>query len=91
MEITYKIIYLDEVRTKQIPNLPKTVKTLIKEAIDERLTKDPIAFGKPLRFNLKGYRRLRVSDYRIVYWIDDEQKQVKIFAIKHRKDVYEEN
>jgi mRNA-degrading endonuclease RelE of RelBE toxin-antitoxin system len=51
---------------------------------------DPIGFGKPLRYSLKGHRRLRVSDYRIVYRIDADTSLVIIISIKHRKDVYEE-
>ena len=64
-------------------------KELIKRAIEERLMADPISFGKPLRYSLKGHRRLRVSDYRIVYRIED--KQVIILAIKHRKEIYEDH
>lgn len=51
---------------------------------------DPIGFGKPLRYSLKGHRRLRVSDYRIVYRIDPDANTVVIVSIKHRKDVYDE-
>jgi mRNA interferase RelE/StbE len=47
---------------------------------------DPVGFGKPLRYSLKGHRRLRVGDYRIVYRI--ENNNVLIVAIKHRKDIY---
>lgn len=47
---------------------------------------DPITSGKPLRYNLKGHRCLRVSDYRVIYRI--ENKSVIIIAIKHRKDIY---
>ena len=50
---------------------------------------DPIGFGKPLRYSLKGHRRLRVSDYRIVYRIEPEEHSVIIIAIKHRKVVYD--
>jgi len=51
---------------------------------------DPIGFGKPLRYDLKGHRRLRVSDYRIVYRIRSSPPTVIIVTIKHRKEVYEE-
>ncbi|KJV81821.1 plasmid stabilization system family protein [Rickettsia hoogstraalii str. RCCE3] len=51
---------------------------------------DPIAFGKPLRYSLKGHRRLRVSDYRIIYRIEQETSTVIIIAIKHRKEIYQE-
>lgn len=34
-----------------------------------------------------GYR-IRVGDYRILYTIDTTQKEVSVFAIGDRKDVY---
>jgi mRNA interferase RelE/StbE len=88
MEIKYQIQYLEEVVRKHIPALSSSAKTMLKRAIEERLVVDPIGFGKPLRYSLKGHRRLRVSDYRIVYRI--EADTVIIIAIKHRKDVYED-
>lgn len=90
MEIRYQIRYIDEVVKKHIPDLPISARALIKKAIEERLTIDPIGFGKPLRYSLKGHRRLRVSDYRVVYRIEPETKTVLIVAIKHRKDIYDE-
>ena len=84
----YTIDYLDSVVGEDIPNLPKTAKNMLKKAIEERLQIDPIGFGKPLRYSLKGHRRLRVGDYRVVYRIEPNKKNVVIIAIKHRKDVY---
>ncbi|MEK6734139.1 MAG: type II toxin-antitoxin system RelE/ParE family toxin [Pseudomonadota bacterium] len=91
MEIRYQIRYIEEVIKKHIPHLPSSARTLIKRAIEERLMLDPIGFGKPLRYSLKGHRRLRVSDHRIVYRIEPEACTVVIVAIKHRKDVYEDS
>ena len=91
MEMNYQIKYLDEVVRNDIPSLPPSAKILIKRAIEERLMVDPIGFGKPLRYSLKGHRRLRVSDYRVVYCIELETHTVVIVAIKHRKDVYEDS
>lgn len=90
MAIRYQVQYLEEVVRKHIPMLPSSAKALIKRAIEERLILDPIGFGKPLRYNLKGYRCLRVSDYRIVYRIAAEMQTIIVVAIKHRKDVYED-
>ena len=86
--MTYQICYQEEVLNKHIPNLPTSVKILIKRAIEEQLMVDPIGFGKPLRYSLKGHKRLRVSDWRVVYSIDSSKNLVTIVAIKHRKDVY---
>ncbi len=86
----FRVEYLDSVVDEDIPNLPKTMRALIKKAVEERLTIDPVGFGKPLRYSFKGHRRLRVGDYRIVFRVDVKKRIVTIVAIKHRKDVYEE-
>lgn len=85
----YQISYLDVVVREDIPSLPKRARKLIQSAIEQRLAVDPIGYGKPLRYSLKGHRRLRVSDYRIVYRIEENTHTVLIIAIKHRKDVYD--
>ncbi len=81
MEMTYSVHYLEEVVKKHIPCLSSSASILIKRAIEERLMIDPVRFGKPLRYSLKGHRRLRVADYRIVYCIEPEKKWVIIIAI----------
>ena len=86
----FNIEYLEVVVEEDIPSLPSSARKLIKKAIEERLSVDPVGFGKPLRYSLKGHRRLRVSDYRIVYRIDIDRYSVIITAIKHRKEVYED-
>lgn len=87
----YTIEYLDFMVNEDIPDLPKNAKRQVQKAIEERLTVDPVGFGKPLRYSLKGHRRLRVGDYRIIYRIEAEDNQVLIIAIKHRKNIYEES
>ena len=85
----YQIEYLESVVEDDMPNLSTSAKKLIRKAIEERLMVDPIGFGKPLRYSLKGHRRLRVSDYRVVYRIEPQSHTVVIIAIKHRKEVYD--
>lgn len=85
----WDIDYLPTVITHDLPNLSKTAKLQIKKSIEEKLTVDPIAFGKPLQYSFKGHRRLRVGDYRIIFRIDQNKKIVTIVLIGHRRDVYE--
>ena len=66
--------------------LPKVAREQISHAINTRLTADPAGVGKPLRYSLKGNRRMRVGDWRVIYRI--EGNTVFIFTIGHRKDVY---
>lgn len=85
----YRIVYEKQVAQIDIPALPKSAHEVIKRAIELRLTTAPIDYGKPLRRSLAGHRRLRVSDYRIIYRIDEAAKIVYVVAIGHRKDIYE--
>lgn len=84
----YSVQYLDSVK-EDLRGLPKSVKEKLKKAIEKRLMLNPIEFGKPLQYSLKGLRRLRVEDYRIIYQIDLDSKTILIVKIGHRKEVYE--
>ncbi|OGF46899.1 MAG: addiction module antitoxin RelB, partial [Candidatus Firestonebacteria bacterium RIFOXYA2_FULL_40_8] len=64
------------------------IKQRIKTAIELRLTVHPEKYGLPLRNTLKGYWKIRVGDYRVVYQI--KEKAIVVKAIMHRKDIYKE-
>jgi mRNA interferase RelE/StbE len=40
--------------------------------------------------DLAGLCKLRVGDYRILYWVYPAQKLVRIYRIRHRSEVYRE-
>ena len=42
--------------------------------------------GKPLKYDLKNYRSVRIAPFRIIYRI--EQDKIIINCFDHRKDVY---
>lgn len=83
----YRIEYLESVVREDIPKLSKDIRNRVRNAIEQKLASHPIEFGKPLRYSLKGARRLRVDDWRIVYTIDPGNV-VLIVKIGHRKEVY---
>lgn len=83
----YSIQYLDSIKD-DLKGLSKSTKEKFKKAIEKKLMINPIEFGKPLQYSLKGLRRLRVDDYRIIYLINLESKLVLIVKIGHRKEVY---
>jgi mRNA interferase RelE/StbE len=84
--LTFELRYHPDVRDVDIPKLNETLKKRIKKAIEERLSISPHQYGEPLRKTLKGYWKLRIGDYRVVYKV--ERNEVWIFAIINRKDVY---
>jgi mRNA interferase RelE/StbE len=84
--LPFELIYHPDVRDVDIPQLNLTLRKRIRKAIEERLSISPHQYGEPLKKTLKGYWKLRVGDYRVVYKI--ERNEVFILAIINRKDVY---
>jgi len=81
-----KIKYHPKVKNEDIPRLSSNISVRIENAIRNRLMVNPIKYGFHLRESLKGYRKLRVGDWRIIYRIID--KEIRIIAIGNRKEVY---
>jgi mRNA interferase RelE/StbE len=86
--VKYRIEYLKSVVDEDIPKLTKPVRKQIKAAIEEKLTSHPIEFGKPLRYSLRGARRLRVGDWRVIYQIELPDV-VLVVKNGHRREVYD--
>lgn len=86
MDIAYRIIYHEQVVKYDISLLSREWREKIRDAIKMKLSSHPEIFGVPLRNTLRGYRKLRVGDYRVIFLV--ESKTVKIFCIGHRSEVY---
>ena len=84
--MSFELIYEEKVKKEDIPKLSPSLKVRIRTAIEEKLTTEPEKFGKPLRKSLKGNRKLRVGNYRVLFRI--EGARVIIFAIRHRSEAY---
>ena len=82
----YDIQYHPLVVRQDISKIGTEYRRRIKRSIEQKLTVGPETFGIPLRKSLKGYRKLRVGDYRIVFRITG--RIVYILAILHRSIVY---
>lgn len=80
------IKYHPKVKSEDIPRLSSNITARIENSIKNRLMVNPIKYGFYLRGTLRGYRKLRVGDWRIIYRIVD--KEIRIIAIGNRKDVY---
>ena len=78
------IIFSDEFRKdyKKIKDKSTRLK-IIKQL--KKLSENP-EIGKPLKYNLKNHRSVRVTPYRIIYRI--EKDRIIINCFDHRKDVY---
>jgi mRNA interferase RelE/StbE len=72
---------------KQLDNLDDSLVLRIDSAII-KLAANPRPSGCK---KLKGYRdiwRIRIGTYRVVYQVDESQKQVIVLGVLHRKEAY---
>lgn len=83
----YGVNYHPAVKSEDLPRLGSDIKARIRKAIEEKVTVAPHEYGLPLRKTLKGYWKLRVGDYRMVFKVTGDM--VTIFSIAHRKEIYQ--
>jgi mRNA interferase RelE/StbE len=81
----FTLHYHPAVRVEDFPLIDRRTKDRIRKAIEERLQTAPHNYAVPLRKTLKGYWKLRVGDYRVVFKVIES---VWILGIRHRKMVY---
>ena len=83
----YNIQYHSLVLKEDVKNIPKEHIKRIVKAINKKLKNDPEGFGKPLLHELKGYFRLRIGFYRVIYRIEKEKVIVFIINIALRRNL----
>ena len=86
MGLAYEIRYHPKVETEDIEKLSHEMRRRIRETIEMKLMAEPELYSIPLRGTLKGHRKLRVGDYRVVFYL--EKKTIFVLAILHRSVVY---
>ncbi len=79
-------LFITRTAQKEISLIPKEFALNIKEHI-LKLKNEPRPSGCKKLKDRDGWR-IRYSNYRIIYEIDDNSKIIKILHVGHRKDVY---
>ena len=85
----YSLMYSEKAQ-KQLNKLDNSIKLKIMRYIKENLneTDNPKKFGKALRYNLKGFWRYRVENYRIIVKIEESELVILIVQIDKRDKIY---
>ena len=80
-------ILLEKGAERDFKKLPKNIQKRVLNQI-LKLKENPRPIGVRKITDSKNDWRIRIGDYRVVYEIDDKKKIIKIFRIRHRKEVY---
>jgi len=81
----YRII-IERKAAKEIESLSGDIIQRIIDTV-KNLKLNPRPYGSKKLIGEVGWR-VRIGDYRILYMIDDNQKVITIYRVKHRKEVY---
>lgn len=72
--------------TRELGRIAKADRVRLIEAID-RLSENPYV-GSPLKGELRGLRRLRVGDHRVLYEVQHDALVVLVVRVAHRREAY---
>jgi len=79
-------IQIKQSAAKELKRIAGKERARIVNAID-RLAENPY-LGSALKGDLKGLRRLRIGDHRVLYEVRDEELIVLVIRVAHRREVY---
>ena len=83
-----KVILTDTFK-KQLKKLDAAISKRVLDYLEQvELLDNPRSRGKALTSNLAGLSRYRVSDYRILCRIRDDELIITVIEIAHRSTVY---
>lgn len=72
---------------RAIRKLDPSLQPRLRAAV-EAIAEDPHR-GKPLQLTLRGLRSWRTGDYRIVYRMANQELEILVVAVGHRREVYD--
>jgi len=82
----YAVNFLPEVED-DLMSLGNAQAERVLKVIDERIRNgEPVKAGHPLRNELKGCRRIRTGDTRIVYKVNQDKIEVLVVAVGPRRN-----
>jgi len=85
--VRFKLLYAKSVK-KDLKDIPPEMKKKIKTAIETLQDFPSVRNVRKLSAHPLADYRLRVGDYRVLFDIDFDKKEIYILKIGHRREVY---
>ncbi len=82
----YEIVFDELVIEKDFKSISLPDRKKVVRAVRNKLAADPERYGEPLRGDLKGFWKLRVGDFRVIYSIEKERILVCVVVVGFRRD-----
>jgi len=82
----YTVILDSRILDEDFRHIDKPQQQRLVRTIRKKLTADPAKYGKPLTANLKGFWKLKVGEFRIVYQIIESHVEVYVVSVGYRRN-----
>ena len=82
MTLLWNIVIHKLVLSEDFKKIDPPSRRLILKSIYKKLTKDPESYGSPPSEGYKGYWKLRVAHYRVIYRIIKDQVMVVVIGYR---------
>ena len=82
----YRVV-VERSAEKDLRRLPLDVRSRVADAL-RSLVDDPRPVGSRKLAGTKHDWRIRVGDYRVIYEIADSIRVVRVYRVRHRREVY---
>ena len=79
-------IHIRKSASKELARIPSNDRVRVIRAIDQ--LKDQPYSGSPLKGKIRGIRRIRVGDYRVLYEVGAEELTILTIRVASREEVY---
>jgi len=80
-------VYLEGAAERDLKRLPAETFHRIVPSI-RALAENPRPVGCRKLAGSENDWRIRIGDYRVIYEIDEDEKAVRVFRIRHRREAY---
>ena len=80
-------VFVERRALKELSKLPTSMSARLSAAIDG-LSAQPRPHNSKKLTGSRDEWRVRIGDYRILYEINDRSREVRIYAIGHRREIY---
>jgi mRNA-degrading endonuclease RelE of RelBE toxin-antitoxin system len=87
-ERAYELVLTPPARRALAEELPEAVAVAVVDFLTTALLENPHRVGKPLRDDLAGVWSARRGTYRVLYRIRDDNREVVVLRVEHRRDAY---
>lgn len=87
-EAAYELVLTPPAIRAVQSGLPEGIAAAVIEFLTGALVENPQRVGKQLRGDLAGIHSARRGTYRVLYRINEAQREVVVLRIEHRRDAY---